>query len=278
MNRKTNIFLICAVMIIGEISLSFGLWAEELEFFGKKSIWNGYDCYEFELDRCPCRIVVPKKPADGYLWSWRAVFWGHEPQTEIALLKHGYYLAHIACSDLLGSPENIKQRDAFYKFLTEKYGFSKTPVLIGMSRGGLCALRWAIANSDKVSCLYIDAPVCDFKSWPGGKGKGKGSLNDWKQTLETYQLTEKEALKFSGNPIDAFQPLAERKIPILSVCGDSDEIVPYEENTKILAERYKAANAPIEVILKPGVNHHPHSLKNPDPIVEFILKNTKKEK
>ena len=29
-------------------------------------------------------------------------------------------------------------------------------------------------NTDKVFCIYVDAPVCDFKSWPGGKGKGKG--------------------------------------------------------------------------------------------------------
>jgi len=238
------------------------------------SVWNGYEQYDFEVGGRACRVVVPKQPADGKLWSWRAVFWGHEPQTEIALLEHGYYLAFIECSDLLGSPENIRQRDKFYKFLTEQHGFSKKPVLIGMSRGGLCALRWAIANPDKVSCLYIDAPVCDFKSWPGGKGKSKGSSADWNQVLETYGLTEDEALQFSGNPVDAFQPLADRKVPILSVCGDADEAVPYEENTKIFAERYKSAGAPIEVILKPGVNHHPHSLKDPASIVEFILKNT----
>jgi alpha-beta hydrolase superfamily lysophospholipase len=145
-----------------------------------------------------------------------------------------------------------------------------------MSRGGFCALRWAIANPKKVSCLYIDAPVCDLKSWPGGKGKGNGSPKDWQQVLKLYNLTEEEALRFKGNPVDALKPLAKRKTPILSVCGDSDTTVPYEENTAILAERYKSMNAPIEVILKQGIGHHPHSLKDPTPIVEFILKNTAK--
>lgn len=203
---------------------------------------------------------------------WRAVFWGGEPQTEIALLEHGFHLAFIQCSDLLASPKNIEERNVFYKELTEKYALAKKPVLIGMSRGGLCALRWAIANPDNVACLYLDAPVCDFKSWPGGKGKGKYSSGDWKDVLQTYNLTEEEALTFKGNPIDAFAPLAERKVPIISVCGDIDEVVPFDENTKILAERYKNAAAPFEIILKPNNKHHPHSLKDPKPIVDFILR------
>ncbi|MDR2346494.1 MAG: alpha/beta hydrolase [Planctomycetaceae bacterium] len=253
---------------------SFFVFAEE--FPGKKGDWNGFESYEFEVGQRACRVVIPKSALKDKPWVWRAAFWGNEPQTEIALLKKGYYAAFISCSDLLGSPQRLKECDEFYKFLTERYGFSNKPVLIGMSRGGFCSLRWAIANPVKVSCLYIDAPVCDFKSWPGGKGKGKGSSKDWQQVLKLYKLTEEEALKFNGNPIDSLKPLAEQKVPILSVCGDSDNAVPYEENTAILAERYKNMNAPIEVILKPGIGHHPHSLKDPTPIVEFILKNTKK--
>ncbi|MDR2440985.1 MAG: alpha/beta hydrolase [Planctomycetaceae bacterium] len=253
---------------------SFFVFAEE--FPGKKGDWNGFESYEFEVGQQACRVVIPKHALEGKPWVWRAVFWGHEPQTEIALLNKGYYAAFISCSDLLGSPQHLKERDEFYNFLTEQYGFSKKPVLLGMSRGGFCSLRWAIANPVKVSCLYIDAPVCDFKSWPGGKGKGKGSSGDWQQVLKLYNLTEEEALKFNGNPVDSLKLLAEQKVPILSVCGDSDDVVPYEENTAILAERYRNMNAPIEVILKQGIGHHPHSLKDPTPIVEFILKNTTK--
>ena len=32
---------------------------------------------------------------------------------------------------------------------------------------------------------------------------------------------------------------------------------------------------PIEVILKPGADHHPHSLKDPTRIVDFLIKNAK---
>jgi pimeloyl-ACP methyl ester carboxylesterase len=260
------------------LKFNFSHLATAAKFSGKKGNWNGFESYEFKVGHRPCRVVVPKHAAEGTPWVWRAVFWGHESQTEVALLNKGYHVAFVSCSDLLGSPQHLKERDEFYNFLTEKHGFSKKPVLLGMSRGGLCSLRWAIANPAKVSCLYLDAPVCDFKSWPGGKGKGKRSAVDWRQILKLYNLTEEEALKFNGNPVDALKPLAEQKVkvPILSVCGDSDTVVPYEENTKILAERYKNMGAPIEVILKPGIGHHPHSLKDPAPIVEFILKNTTK--
>jgi len=41
--------------------------------------------------------------------------------------------------------------------------------------------------------------------------------------------------------------------------------VPVAENTAVLAERYRALGGRIEVILKPGVGHHPHSLEDPAP-------------
>ena len=51
--------------------------------------------------------------------------------------------------------------------------------VIGISRGGLYAYRWAAGDPARVAVIYGDAPVCDFKSWPGGKGAGTGSAGDW---------------------------------------------------------------------------------------------------
>jgi alpha-beta hydrolase superfamily lysophospholipase len=74
--------------------------------------------------------------------------------------------------------------------------------------------------------------------------------------------------------VDNLAPLAKAKISILSVCGDADKVVPIEENTRLVEQRYKALGGHIEVIVKPGCDHHPHSLKDPAPIVEFVQKNT----
>ena len=85
-------------------------------------------------------------------------------------------------------PEAMKRFDKFYTYLTEKCGLGKRPVLEGLSRGGLPIFNWSIKNPSKVSCVYADNAVCDFKSWPGGKGKGKGSAGLWKSILKKYNF------------------------------------------------------------------------------------------
>ena len=81
-------------------------------------------------------------------------------------------------------------------------------------------------------------------------------------------------MAYKKNPIDNLAPLAKAKIPLLHVVGAADPVVPVEENTAIIEKRYKELGGEITVISKPGVGHHPHSLKDPAPIVEFVLKNT----
>jgi pimeloyl-ACP methyl ester carboxylesterase len=142
---------------------------------------------------------------------------------------------------------------------------------VGISRGGLYAYRWAAKNPERVACIYGDAPVCDFKSWPGGKGTGKGSAGDWTQLQRYYGFaTEAEALAFTGNPVDRLAPLAKAKVRLIHVVGDTDDVVPVAENTGLIESRYQALGGRIEVIHKPGVGHHPHGLDDPAPVVTFI--------
>ena len=95
----------------------------------------------------------------------------------------------------------------------------------------------------------------------------------WKGFLAEWGLTEENAKDFKGNPIDNLAPLAAAGIPVMGVCGDSDKIVPYEKHMKIAAERYRALGGNVEIILKPGCDHHPHSLDNAEPVVDFIIRN-----
>jgi pimeloyl-ACP methyl ester carboxylesterase len=142
---------------------------------------------------------------------------------------------------------------------------------VGISRGGLYAYRWAAKNPERVVCIYGDAPVCDFKSWPGGKGTGKGSAGDWTQLQRHYGFAnEAEALAFTGNPVDQLAPLAKAKVRLIHVVGDTDDVVPVTENTGLIESRYQALGGRIQVIHKPGVGHHPHGLDDPAPVVTFI--------
>jgi pimeloyl-ACP methyl ester carboxylesterase len=239
----------------------------------KVSDWNGYEKLDFEVAGHAALLVKPKTPAAGNPWIWRTEFFGHEPQGDIALLGAGWHVAYFKVSDMYGAPASIDLMAQFHDFITKTYGLNQRAVLEGFSRGGLYAVNFAATHPDKTAALYLDAPVLDIRSWPGGKGKGAGSKTCWDQALQIYGLTEETAPAFKGNPLDRLGPLAKAHIPILSVCGDADKTVPYAENTALLEQRYRALGGQVEVILKPGVDHHPHSLKDPQPIVDFLLKN-----
>lgn len=236
--------------------------------------WKGFDRQDFELAGTRCILIQPQVPAPGRPWIWRARFFGHEPQTEIALLRQGFHLAYTDVAGLFGNDTALQRWDTLYQHLTKKRQLHPRPALLGMSRGGLIAFRWAAAHPDRVSCIYVDAPVCDISSWPGGKGNGKGSPRDWKRCLTAHGLDDQTVQSWSGNPIDQLQALATAKIPILSICGTADHVVPFAENTKVIEHRYRELGGPIRVIAKQGVDHHPHSLQDPTPIVNFVIRHT----
>ena len=241
-------------------------------FPGKTSTWHGFKRHDFTVDGRKCILVTPEEPAKGKPWVWRARFFGHEPQADIALLKRGFHVAYCDVAGLFGNPKAVAHWEAFHKLLTEKHQFSKKPALEGMSRGGLIIYNWAAKNPDKVACLYGDAPVCDIRSWPGGKGTGKGTPRDWQKAMAAYGITEDNATEFKGSPIDNLSPLAKAKVPILHVVGDADKVVPVTENSDVVEKRYRELDGEIKVIRKKGVGHHPHALKDPKPIVDFIVK------
>ena len=237
------------------------------------SNFHGYACAEFTFNKRACKVVAPKVVADGSPWIWRARFWGHEPQTDIALLERGFHVVYCDVVELYGNKEAIELWNDFYAYMHHA-GLSKKVALEGMSRGGIYIYNWALKNRSKVACIYADAPVLDMKSWPGGKGKGPGSKGDWEIFKKDYGFTEEEALNFKGNPLERAEKIAKLGFPMLHVIGDADEVVPADENTNPFEQRVKAAGGNIQVIHKKGIGHHPHSLANPSPIVNFILKST----
>lgn len=259
--------------ITQETELDFDL-ISTLKIDGGKTNFFGFEQLTFEWKGVQSRIVKPKQTAIGRPWVLRARFWGHEPQTDIALLERGFHIVYTDVANLYGSPKAVKRWNEFYA-LMRKGGLSEKVVLEGMSRGGLIMYNWAIQNLKKVACIYADAPVLDGKSWPGGKGKGKYSEIDWKQLKLAFGFeSEKAALYFKGFPINHAKQLAKSKIPLLHVCGESDQVVPVNENTRLFEETILKYGGNIKTIYKQGIGHHPHSLKNPTQIVDFILRAT----
>ena len=244
-----------------------------------KAEWHGYEQLRFTVDGRSCYLVKPKRPAHGRPWVWRARFPDYHPEIDVALLGKGFHIAYLDVARMFGSPAAVAYGNKFYTLVTERYRLSKKPVLEGVSRGGLFVYNWAAANPDKVACIYADTPVMDFKSWPGGKGKGLGSPRDWQACLKEYGLTEQQALAYRGNPIDHVPALVKARIPILHIVSRSDHVVPPEENTDLARERvpenrrrlFRVMSVPMGTL-----KSHGHHFKHPNParVVSFIVQQT----
>lgn len=237
----------------------------------ESGLWHGFVKIEFNYKNRNVIVILPNK-APNKRWIWRIEFFDAYPYVDIELVLRGYTLAYYNISDMYGCPEAIELMNDFHYFFIEKYDMKYQPVLLGFSRGGLYAYNFAFKYPEKVSAIYFDAPVLDIRSWPGGFFKGKGDSRLWQECMKVYGYKNtEEAMKYSYE--DRLEVLKEADIPIIIVVGDSDKVVPYEENAKILKEQYERLDGNIKVILKKGVGHHPHSLENPKRIVDFIVGN-----
>jgi hypothetical protein len=239
---------------------------------GTTSDFHGYVSHDFTVDGCGVHVVDPKDALPGHPWVWRTMFWDAFPNADIALLGRGFSVAFIDVGDTFGCPDAMKHFDAFYDQMTGQYGYSRKPALEGLSRGGLYAYRWAYVNTDKVGCIYGDAPLCDMKSWPEGRGKSTRQEGEVQQAINCYHFKDEAEMEaFTGNPIDILAPIARARIPIMHVVGDADRDAPMDENSDIIQQRYQKMRGPFTLIVKQGCAHHPHGLTDATPVADFIV-------
>lgn len=234
-----------------------------------ESEWLGCRRLDFVVEGRPALLIVPATPAPGKPWIWRTEWFGHFPQADLALVARGWHVAYMNAQDMYGGPDSMKLFDAYYRRVRADFGLAPRVIMEGFSRGGLYAFNFAATYPDRVSALYLDAPVLDLKSWPGRKSPL------WADCLASYALTDAQMATAKVSPLDRIEPVVAAKIPIFGVSGDADESVDYRANLLELVKRYRAAGGLIEYVIKPGGKHHPHSLADPTPIVDFLLKHTR---
>lgn len=213
----------------------------------KATSWKGFEKVEFTFENRAAWFVKPNKAIDGNPWVWRAHFPTWHTEMDSILLSRGFHIAYVNTNDMFAHPQAMQVWDNFYDYLVKKKGFAPKVALEGVSRGGLYVYGWAKRNPDKLSCIYAEAPVCDPKSWPGGKGKGTGSEKDWAAWLKLFNLSEQEAANFKDIPINDLAGLAAFKVPIVHVIGLNDKHVPVEENNDLLVKNYMQLGGPISV-------------------------------
>lgn len=229
----------------------------------------GYACANFRMHGRECKVVKPKMTAPGKPWIWRARFWWHEPQTDIALLERGFHVVYCDVSELMGNKEALSIWSDFYNMLTQ-CGLSQKSAMEGMSRGAMYVFCWAAANPDKVNAVYIDNALLDCR-YLADRETGQMTQD----FMAAYHIDKQENIRhFKGSPMDKTEEIVRGKYPILVLCADEDEAVDPETQTLLFEKKIKEQDGEITVMMKHGFKHHPHSFPNPAPIVNFILKAT----
>src|SRR3989441_437231 len=220
-------------------------------FDGEQTTWHdGFERYDYLMDEASFAITAFKRPGSEKF----AV--GNPPKGQRRCIvvapkqaAAGYPWSWQACYwdhepqtevELLRrgfhiafiTPDPGRQWDAWHTWLTERHGLSKKPAFVGMSKGGVNEYDWATANPDKVSCIYADNPAI-----------------------------RPEAFAKLGE-------LAQNEVALLNICGSADFLL--QRHTLPIEDRYQQLGGRITVMIKDGHAHHPHSLKNPKPIADWI--------
>jgi sialidase-1 len=240
--------------------------------------WKGFEKTTFSINGYQAYYVKPAHALPGNPWVWRSSFPDWHTDIDSILLTRGFYVAYINVDNQYGSPQSLQVWDKFYYYLTGKMSFAPKVALEAVSRGALYAYGWAKRNPDKVSCIYAETPVCDVKSWPGGKGKGVGDTASWSQFKEVFYFTEAQAMAYKDNPTDGLEGLASFRVPVLHLIGLNDKLVPPAENTYIFAQRYIAAGGPMTVYpVTTGpqeLQGHHVPIDHPETFAAFIYDNS----
>ena len=199
-------------------------------------------------------------------------YFGAFPAFEKEMLARGWHLAWIANLTRWHNEEDDAVKDRFCGFLQAEFGLSGRCLPVGMSCGGMLAVHFAARYPQRVIGLYLDAPVMNLLSCPAAMGKAELDDELWGEFQEKTGMDFSALICFRDHPMDHIVTLLENKIPVFLVAGDSDTVVPYEENGKELLRMYRERGGIIEVVVKPGCEHHPHGLEDNTPIINFVQK------
>jgi pimeloyl-ACP methyl ester carboxylesterase len=196
-----------------------------------------FDRYEFRLDgvKGAVTVIAPQEAAAGRPWVFRAGDVTREAAADLALLGKGFHVV-VGPVPFDADGPALEHWNAVYKHLAGS-GLSKTPVLEGAGGGAGEAFAWAIANPDRVSCVYAEGPVLRCRM-------------------------------SKAQPLDGLAPLARAGVPVLVVSGGLDPHL--DGQTRVLEKRYKELGGQVTVIVKEGEGHYPLAPKDRQPVVGFI--------
>lgn len=217
-------------------------------------------------------VMKPEKPvrkADGKAWIFyaptlpaypdQAESWMHKQ-----FLDAGVAVAGIDIGEAYGSPHSLPHFDRFYLHMVNQ-GYSRTPALLGRSRGGLWVSRFAISYPDRVSGIGCIYPAFDYRTYPG-TNRAAAVYGVSSEMLQSQQD--------QFNPVRRLAELADSGIPVTVLHGDVDKVVPFGPNTGQLQMAYRSKQREdlLDVIVADGQGHSFwEGYFHCQPLVDFLI-------
>lgn len=205
----------------------------------------------FEVNGCQAFLIRPRNSQeDRRPWVWYAPTLPPYPdQNEKWMFERfvgaGIAIAGIDVGESWGSPAGRKSFSVFHDHMSRLLRFDDRPALLPRSRGGLMLYNWAAENPDSVSCVAGIYPVCSL-------------VEPWiEKACEPYGKSVEQIAQESKlhSPVERLELLAKAGVPIYHIHGDSDEVVPLETHSAMLAERYRASGGDVTLNVAEGQGH-----------------------
>lgn len=239
--------------------------------------WNGFERIDFRFEGRLAILVCPRESAAGNRWLLKTEYFDAFPDLEIAMLERGYHVAYLKNTNRWGLREDIDCKRRFRDFLVQEYGLAEKCIPVGMSCGGIFAIKLAGIYPEMVSVIYADAPVMNLLSMMA-MGQLSADKMDEREIVEALSMSRSDLLSYREHPLDYLPNVIASRIPACIVYGDGDTLVPWEENVKLMLDAYGQSNVPHRVFLKKGADHHPHALgglcgEQQEQLIRFLLEN-----
>ena len=234
----------------------------------------GYPMEEMLFEGHRAAVVHPTIRREEGLWAIYTEYFGAFPAVAQALLAEDVVLLRLDNDSRWGKDEDADRRTRFLKQVRPQYGLSEKGILIGMSCGGLNAVKFAALHPECVRVLYLDAPVMNFLSCPLGCDGADRDESTVAEFLRDLGIAESEVAAYKDQPLASLSQVVRKGIPAALLYGTADSTVPYASNGIWVEKAYREHLVPLLVQCKERCGHHPHgpdNMQHMKELVDFLL-------
>lgn len=239
--------------------------------------WGGGHRIIFDFNGRKAWIVEPKEgaPVDSdRRWVWTMQWMGAYLNRTGApdLVKGGWRHVHLEAFDTRANEDGLKALSDFQDYLVRELGFAPKANLIGMSWGGFYSIRYANAFPEKISRIYLDAPLLNFEGFGGDATKtptaAAALIGSWAKSAPADGNWSTDPRM----PVNMAGAIAKAGIPVYLLYGGQDQTVNPKLNCERFAEHFRAEGGQLKVESRPLYGHHPHGFEHGDMsrIIEYF--------